>query len=141
MSTEKSLDPDVELALLSNTEKCSILLSALGPEPTKSIFKHMRDNDVKRLINTMSNTSKAPIWMVKKVLEVFYSALNEELPKERMPASHVDSKLDLVSRIKKYFLILTPIAAIASLAFIFVFPEAQKASLPNKVPVLSNLIT
>lgn len=38
----------------------------------------MRDNDVKRLINSMSSTSTAPIWMVKRVLELFYSALNED---------------------------------------------------------------
>lgn len=38
----------------------------------------MRDNDVKRMINAMSNIKKAPIWMIKKVLEEFYSELNEE---------------------------------------------------------------
>src|SRR5690554_4698276 len=38
----------------------------------------MKDNDVKRMINTMSTITKSPIWMVKKVLEEFYSALNED---------------------------------------------------------------
>jgi flagellar motor switch protein FliG len=38
----------------------------------------MRDNDVKRMINAMSNIKRAPIWMIKRVLEEFYSQLNEE---------------------------------------------------------------
>lgn len=74
----KSLEPDVQYALLSGQEKAAILLSALGPTTTKLIFKHMKDNDVKRMINTMSALSKSPIWMVKKVLEEFYSAINED---------------------------------------------------------------
>lgn len=78
MAEEKSLDPDVQYQLLSGQEKAAILLSALGPTITKLIFKHMKDNDVKRMINTMSSLSKSPIWMVKKVLEEFYSAINED---------------------------------------------------------------
>ncbi|MFP5386520.1 MAG: flagellar motor switch protein FliG [Bacteriovoracia bacterium] len=74
----KSLDPDVQYALLSGQERAAILLSALGPSTTKLIFKHMKDNDVKRMINTMSSLTKSPIWMVKKVLEEFYSAINED---------------------------------------------------------------
>ncbi len=75
---DKTLEPDVQYALLSGQEKAAILLSALGPTTTKLIFKHMKDNDVKRMINTMSSISKSPIWMVKKVLEEFYSAINED---------------------------------------------------------------
>lgn len=74
----QSLEPDVQYALLSGQEKAGILLSALGPTSTKLIFKHMKDNDVKRMINTMSVISKSPIWMVKKVLEEFYSSINED---------------------------------------------------------------
>jgi flagellar motor switch protein FliG len=50
----------------------------LGPTTTKLIFKHMKDNDVKRMINSMSSVSKSPIWMVKRVLEEFYSSINED---------------------------------------------------------------
>jgi flagellar motor switch protein FliG len=74
----QSLEPDVQYALLSGQEKAAILLSALGPTTTKLIFKHMKDNDVKRMINTMSALTKSPIWMVKKVLEEFYSSINED---------------------------------------------------------------
>jgi flagellar motor switch protein FliG len=74
----KPLEPDVQYALLSGQEKAAILLSTLGPTTTKLVFKHMKDNDVKRMINTMSGLSKSPIWMVKKILEEFYSAINED---------------------------------------------------------------
>jgi len=78
VAEEQSLEPDVQYALLSGQEKAAILLSALGPTTTKLIFKHMKDNDVKRMINSMSTISKSPIWMVKKVLEEFYSSINED---------------------------------------------------------------
>ncbi|MFL5784072.1 MAG: flagellar motor switch protein FliG [Bacteriovoracaceae bacterium] len=68
----------MQYALLSGQEKAAILLSALGPTTTKLIFKHMKDNDVKRMINSMSTISKSPIWMVKRVLEEFYSSINED---------------------------------------------------------------
>ena len=74
----KTLDPEVEYALLSGLDRSAILMSALGPTPAKMIFKYMKDNDVKRLINQMAILSKSQIWMVKRVLEDFYSALNEE---------------------------------------------------------------
>jgi flagellar motor switch protein FliG len=74
----KTLDPDVQFALLTGQEKSAILLSALGPTTTRLIFKHMKDNDVKRMINGMSTVSKSPIWLVKRVLEEFYSSLNED---------------------------------------------------------------
>ncbi len=76
--SSKTLEPDVEYALLTGLDKSAILMSSLGPSPAKLIFQHMKDNDVKRLINQMAVLTKSPIWMVKKVLEEFYSALNED---------------------------------------------------------------
>lgn len=75
---DKNLDPEVQYQLLSGQDRAAILLSSLGPSTTKLIFKHMKDNDVKRMINAMAVVSKSPIWMVKKVLEDFYSSLNED---------------------------------------------------------------
>lgn len=73
-----SSDPDVQYSLLSGQDKAAILMSALGPNATKSLFKYLKDNDVKRIINAMSVINRVPIWMVKKVLEDFYKQLNEE---------------------------------------------------------------
>ncbi|MBL6989315.1 MAG: flagellar motor switch protein FliG [Bacteriovoracaceae bacterium] len=75
---DKKLDPDVEYALLSGRDRAGLLLSSLGVSTTQLIFQHMKDNDVKRMINIMSNLNKAPIWMVKRILEDFYSAINED---------------------------------------------------------------
>ncbi len=75
---EQSLDPDVEYSLLNGQDKAALLLSSLGVTTTQLIFSYMRDNDVKRMINAMSNIKRAPIWMIKRVLEEFYSQLNEE---------------------------------------------------------------
>ncbi len=74
----ESLDPEVEYSLLSGQDKAALLLSSLGVSTTQLIFSYMRDNDVKRMINAMGNIRRAPIWMIKKVLEEFYSQLNEE---------------------------------------------------------------
>ena len=75
---EQNLEPDIEYSLLTGQKKAGLLLSSLGVSIAQSIFSHMRDNDVKRMINSMSNVTKAPIWMVKRVLEEFYIQLNEE---------------------------------------------------------------
>lgn len=75
---EGTLDPDVEYSLLNGQDKAGVLLSSLGVTTSQLIFGHLRDNDVKRMINVMANVKKAPIWMVKRVLEDFYSMLNED---------------------------------------------------------------
>lgn len=72
------LDPDTEYGLLNGSDRAGLLLSSLGMNITQLIFQNMKDNDVKRMINAMSNVKKAPIWMVKRVLEDFYGQLNEE---------------------------------------------------------------
>ncbi len=78
MASEKSLDPDVEYSLMSGQDKAAVLLSSLGATTTQLIFSNLRDNDVKRMINAMSNVTKSPIWLVKKVFVDFYSMLNED---------------------------------------------------------------
>lgn len=75
---EKQLDHETEYSLLSGQDRAGLLLSSLGITTTQLIFSYMKDNDVKRMINAMANVSKAPIWMIKRVLEDFYSALNED---------------------------------------------------------------
>lgn len=75
---DNALDPDTEYSLLSGSDRAGLLLSSLGMNITQLIFQNMKDNDVKRMINAMSNVKRAPIWMVKRVLEDFYMQLNEE---------------------------------------------------------------
>jgi flagellar motor switch protein FliG len=75
---DNELDPDTEYGLLNGQDKAGLLLSSLGMNITQLVFQSMKDNDVKRMINAMSNVKRAPIWMVKRVLEDFYKQLNEE---------------------------------------------------------------
>jgi flagellar motor switch protein FliG len=75
---DNQLDPDTEYGLLNGQDRAGLLLSSLGMNITQLIFQNMKDNDVKRMINAMSNVKRAPIWMVKRVLEDFYQQLNEE---------------------------------------------------------------
>ena len=78
MAEDKTLDAEVEYSLLSGQEKAAIILSSLGMNATQMIFRNLRDNDVKRMINAMSKVKKAPIWLMKRLLEEFYILLNEE---------------------------------------------------------------
>lgn len=63
---------------MSGIEKSAVLLNILGNQVTAKIFRGLKDNDVKRLVNVMQQVNKVPIPTVKKVLEEFYSEIAEE---------------------------------------------------------------
>jgi flagellar motor switch protein FliG len=63
---------------MSGVEKAAVLLNVLGNQVTSQIFKKMKDNDVKRLVNAMGQVTKVPIAVVRDVLEEFYSEISEE---------------------------------------------------------------
>lgn len=63
---------------MSGLEKISLLLNVLGNQVTAQVFKKLRDNDVKRVIGSMAAVQKAPIPIVRQVLEEFYSQISEE---------------------------------------------------------------
>jgi flagellar motor switch protein FliG len=63
---------------LTGLERSAILLNILGNRVTSEIFKHMRDNDVKRLVTAMGQVDKVPIPVVKRILDDFYVEISEE---------------------------------------------------------------
>lgn len=63
---------------LTPLQKGAILLSALGKEATKSIFKNLKDNDIKKIVGQMSTIEKAPHSVVKLILQEFFSQISEE---------------------------------------------------------------
>jgi len=63
---------------LGGIEKAALLLNALGDEATSNILKHLKDNDIRRILNVMGKLKKAPIPQIKAVLMDFYKALSEE---------------------------------------------------------------
>lgn len=62
---------------MSGAEKSAVLLSLLGNNVTAQVFKHMKDNDVKRLVSQMGAVTKVPIGIVKQVLVDFYQEISE----------------------------------------------------------------
>lgn len=64
--------------MMNGMEKAAVLLNVLGNQVTSQIFKKMKDNDVKRLVNAMGQVKKVPITVVREVLEEFYSEISEE---------------------------------------------------------------
>lgn len=63
---------------MNGIEKAALLLNVLGNSVTSQVFKKMKDNDVKRLVNVMGQVSKVPISVVRDILEEFYSEISEE---------------------------------------------------------------
>lgn len=63
---------------MNGLERSALLLNVLGNQVTSQIFKKMKDNDVKRLVNAMGQVTKVPIPVVKQVLEEFYREIAEE---------------------------------------------------------------
>jgi len=63
---------------MSGLEKSALLLNVLGNQVTNQVFKKMKDNDVKRLVNAMGQVTKVPIPTVKTVLQAFYTEIAEE---------------------------------------------------------------
>lgn len=63
---------------MSGMERSALLLNILGNQVTAQIFKNMKDNDVKRIVNSMGQVTKVPITVVKQVLEEFYHEISEE---------------------------------------------------------------
>ena len=74
---------------LSGIEKSAILLNVLGNRVTAEIFKHLRDNDVKRVVTAMGQINKVPITIVKQVLDDFYVEISEE---EQLIFGHATGK-------------------------------------------------
>lgn len=63
---------------MSGLEKTALLLNILGTQVTAQIFKKMKDNDIKRIVSAMGQVQKAPIPVVRQVLEEFYGQIAEE---------------------------------------------------------------
>jgi len=63
---------------LTGLEKSAVLLNSLGNQMTAQVFRFMRDNDVKLLVNEMGRVEKVAIPVVKKILEEFYGEISEE---------------------------------------------------------------
>lgn len=65
-------------AKMNGVQKGSLILNAIGEEAAASILSHMKDHDIRRLLQNMSKMKKAPVATIKKALTDFYRILSEE---------------------------------------------------------------
>jgi len=63
---------------LDGYTKAAILLNTLGDEASSTLFKHLSDNDVRRIVNAMGKMKKVPVNLVTKVLAEYYDIIAEE---------------------------------------------------------------
>lgn len=75
---EAGTQNDVQLDDMSGLDKTALLLNVLGNQVTSQIFKKMKDNDIKRIVNSMASVQKASISSVRQILEEFYAQISEE---------------------------------------------------------------
>jgi flagellar motor switch protein FliG len=66
-----------EWEALDGYMKAAILLNSLGDEATNNIFKHLSDNDVRRIVNAMGKIKTVPVNIVTKVLSEYFEILSE----------------------------------------------------------------
>ena len=62
---------------MDGLERSALLLNVLGNEITSDVFKQLKDNDIKRLVNAMRKMVRAPVSTVNRVLEEFYAEISE----------------------------------------------------------------
>lgn len=63
---------------MNGVEKGALVLNAIGEEAASSILKHMKDHDIRRLIQQMGKMKKVPVATIKAGLTEFYRILSEE---------------------------------------------------------------
>jgi len=62
---------------LKGFDKAAILINYLGDKATKSLFAHLDDADIRKLIGVMVRLRVVPVHITKKVLEEYYSMVSE----------------------------------------------------------------
>jgi flagellar motor switch protein FliG len=78
MPPPKKKSADTDESGLNAAERAALLLNTLGGEVASNIFKHLKDNDIRRLVSLMAKQKKASIGTIKDVMMSFYKTLNEE---------------------------------------------------------------
>lgn len=67
----------IDFEHLRGFEKAAILLNYLGPDAAKTLFKHIDDGDIRKLLGTMQKYRIVPVEVTKRVLEEYYEMVSE----------------------------------------------------------------
>ncbi len=63
---------------ITPAEKAALLLNTLGEEVTNTVLSHLKDNDIRRVVSLMAKVKRAPVAVIKGVMNEFYKTLSEE---------------------------------------------------------------
>lgn len=67
----------VEFENLKGFEKAAILINYLGKDAAGTLFKHLDDADIRKLVNIMAKYRVVPVHITKRVLEEYYEMISE----------------------------------------------------------------
>lgn len=62
---------------LKGFDKAAILMNYLGPKAAKTLFRHIDDADIRKLLNMMAKYRIVPVEVTKRVLEEYYEMISE----------------------------------------------------------------
>jgi flagellar motor switch protein FliG len=62
---------------LSGHEKSALLINTIGEEAAAEIFKHLKDNDIRKILSAMAKMRKAPVPVIREAMMDFYKQLSE----------------------------------------------------------------
>ena len=68
---------NVTFESLRGFEKAAVLLNYLGADASKTLFKHIDDAEIRKLLSTMQKYRVVPVEVTKKVLEEYYELISE----------------------------------------------------------------
>lgn len=62
---------------LTGQEKSALLINTIGDEAAAQIFKHLKDNDIRKILSAMARIRKAPVAVIRESMMDFYKQLSE----------------------------------------------------------------
>lgn len=77
MAAPKKKEPE-EIKSATGAEKAALILNVLGEDATNNILKHLKDNDIRKIVSLMAKMKRASVPMIKTIMLEFYKALSEE---------------------------------------------------------------
>ncbi len=64
-------------ATLNGQEKSALLINTIGDESAAEIFKHLKDNDIRKILSAMARMRKAPVSQIRESMLEFYKQISE----------------------------------------------------------------
>lgn len=82
---------------LRGFDKAAILMNYMGPKAAKTLFRHIDDADIRKLLNIMGRYRIVPVEVTKRVLEEYYEMISESA--EYIFSDNVSSKETVIDAV------------------------------------------